>query len=920
MLRRPTPPKNAIENLKVYACFITILISINYCFAQGKDDSNLKSAKHEKPPIDSSVYNKWPAIDYWRSISDNGNYVAYNIHNQPAGGNTMVLQATKGNWKMELQAEPNNNSFTSGGDRFIFISHDSLGIVTPGRSPASYIPDVISFKLPANGNGEWLAYQLNGADKKLTLRNLRSGKEKSYSSVNNYLFSENGNLLVLQTEKDSTAQTVTIVTLPDCRQSIIWQGTAAGTVVINREGTQVAFIAENKPGEKSIWHFKKGTDSAVLIASNQSPEMRNEKIQIDDITNFSKEGDKLFFGVTDIREPLKPLADPVALTVWSYTDTKLQSRQQKELNETESYTAVIHLRDRRIVRLAMPNEIILNKDIRSYAIIRHIEPGAEMTESGWNTASMPSYFLVSTRDGTRKQIAAGNEGRGGYDLSPEEKYVIYYCDKGNYPFYSYEIATGIIRNISDKAITDSWFSRTQDNDINLPRWIAGWLENDEALLMYDSYDIWQLDPTGKKAPVNLTNGYGQKHHILFCLGLEHYTNEPISLNEGITLNAFNLDTKENGFFRVRIKGNSDPELLAMGPYFYHFPAGGFTGVNKGEYPIKARSTDKYLLRRCNAEESPNFFYTADFRQYTRLSNLKPEKDYNWYTTELHTWKALDGKEIQGILYKPENFDPGKKYPVIFHYYERKSNGLHAYLPPEPLNSGCAINIPTFVSNGYLVFTPDIYYTMGDPMQGAFDAVASAAGYISQLSFVDSTRMGLQGCSFGGIETNYLVTHTNIFKAACSASGLGNFISDYGSVGSDGRCLQDMFEYGGQIRMGGTLWQIPDLYIKNSAIFNADKVTTPFLLMHTTKDGVCNFSQAIELFTALRRLRKKAWLLEYTNGNHGIWGKSGYDFSIRMQQFFDHYLKNKPAPKWMTQGIPAKMKGVLNGLELDHYAL
>jgi dipeptidyl aminopeptidase/acylaminoacyl peptidase len=170
-------------------------------------------------------------------------------------------------------------------------------------------------------------------------------------------------------------------------------------------------------------------------------------------------------------------------------------------------------------------------------------------------------------------------------------------------------------------------------------------------------------------------------------------------------------------------------------------------------------------------------------------------------------------------------------------------------------------------------------------------------------------------SFGAIETNYIITKTNIFAAACSASGLSNFISGYGSLAERGVSLQYNYERG-QNRIGVSLWENQGLYIRNSPVLFADKVNVPLLMMHTTNDGICPFSNAIEFFTALRRLKKKVWMLEY-NGNHGVHGSSALDFTIRMTQFFDFYLKDKPPGIWMTEGVPAVKKSINSGLSLDH---
>jgi dipeptidyl aminopeptidase/acylaminoacyl peptidase len=325
------------------------------------------------------------------------------------------------------------------------------------------------------------------------------------------------------------------------------------------------------------------------------------------------------------------------------------------------------------------------------------------------------------------------------------------------------------------------------------------------------------------------------------------------------------------------------------------------------YPMKAKNANVYLVRRMSAEESPNYFWTSDFKQFKRISELEPEKKYNWLTSELLKWKTDDGIECQGILYKPQNFDPHKKYPVIFNYYERVTEGLHAFLTSEVSHGD--LNIPFFVSNGYLVFTPDIRYEIGHPGKSVLKTIVSGANYLSQLLYVDSKHMGLQGHSRGGWETNFLVTHTNMFAAAISACGMSNYISLYNGTRlfTSGASRQIAFEMGYQ-RIGATLWERPDLYIENSPIFRAHLVNTPLLLLANKNDEDVPFEQGVEFFSALRRLKKKVWMLQYDGQGHILFNKAAEDFTLKMKQFFDYYLKGDSAPEWMTIGIPASKKG------------
>lgn len=335
----------------------------------------------------------------------------------------------------------------------------------------------------------------------------------------------------------------------------------------------------------------------------------------------------------------------------------------------------------------------------------------------------------------------------------------------------------------------------------------------------------------------------------------------------------------------------------------------------GLSPLRAGGNGAYVVQRSSASESPNYFYTTDFKTFNSLSDVHPEKSYNWYTTELITWKTFDGSVDQGVLYKPEDFDPHKKYPLIINYYEKKSANLHKYWNPEPM--GSELEIPWFVSHGYLVFTPDIHYKIGHTGASAYNAVVSGAKYLTGFPWVDSAHIGIQGHSFGGFETNYLVAHTHMFAAAMASSGFADIVSGYGALGYGAGSFWSWYLEHSQFRLGATPWQRPDLYLENSPILRADHVTTPLLMMNNKGDTIVPFAQGVEWFSALRRLGKRVWMLQYDGERHSIIDqKAARQHTVRVTQFFDHYLTGAPAPKWMTEGVPARLKGLETGLNLD----
>ena len=312
---------------------------------------------------------------------------------------------------------------------------------------------------------------------------------------------------------------------------------------------------------------------------------------------------------------------------------------------------------------------------------------------------------------------------------------------------------------------------------------------------------------------------------------------------------------------------------------------------------KAKNATDFVVMQEDEKTAPNLY---GYQLNTTVQNPKAitqineqQKDFNWLTTELVSWKAYTGKKAEGIMYYPEDFDPKKKYPMIVYFYERNNQTLHNYLAPSPTPS--RLNIPFFVSRGYLVFVPDIWYQKGYPGQGAYDYILSGTRAMVQKGFIDSTKIGLQGQSWGGYQIAYLINKTNLYAAAWAGAPVVNMTSAYGGI-RWGPGIVRQFQYEKtQSRLGATLWERPDLYIQNSPLFSLPKVTTPLVIMSND--------------AAMRRLNKKIWMLVYNNEAHNlVERKNRKDIQIREQQFFDHYLKGAPMPTWMSNGVPALMKG------------
>lgn len=873
----------------------------------------------EKPQIDTAAFNNWSTVANPR-ISNNGKYFLYAINQVRSKNKTLIVKEVKGNWNRKWIGASQAIFSNDSREMYFIKSKDSLCVYSFISDSTIYISNVKSFKLFVDKQVEWLICQQSNKEKGLMIRNLQTGNVRIVRGVERFWLNNSSKAIIIKRHFNgdlSQQDSLFCLKTFDNQPVFIWSGNAVDDLVFNKEGNSLAFSAKEKTDSlvrTSFWYYDVDDNHAVLVANDQS--IKTEwNLKLDGIHFFSLDNKRLFITLKERPFP-KSEIKTIGLDIWSYNDTKLQSQQLLELLPDQiqnTYYASININDRSIVRLQNEDEEIrffFNSTRDDIAVITKTN-GGDKSEWNWNGASKPSFYIVSTITGIKKELPLSYP----YTLSPGGKYLIgtdSHVELMSNNFISYELTSGKTCNI-----TQSLSIPLNENEVfgasslmHRDLRIVSWIENDQAAIISDKYDLWKIDPSGKKRPINLTNGIGRANKIVFRIsGGQEIYGKLISGKGKYLLSAFDKKNKNQGFYRIDFAKSINPEMLTMSPYFYSE----FFDITS---PLKARDVDIYIIERQTATTSSNYFWTDDFKNFTELTDNHPEKNYNWLTSELIKFKTLDGRNEVGVLYKPENFDQRKKYPLLIHYYTKKSNYLHSFLLPGVTND--EINIPWFVSRGYLVFTPDIQYKLGETGLSAYNTIVAAAKYLSNFNWVDPKKIGIQGHSFGGFETNYIISHTDVFAAAMSSSGFCDLISAYGDITSSGSQFFRSWAEVGQGKIANTLWEKPDLYVTNSPIFKANKVTTPLLMMNNKKDGIVNFSQGVEFFTALRRLGKKVWMLQYDGGDHSLIpeSKEAMDYNLRITQFFDHYLKDAFAPRWMLDGVPAKLKGIETGLELD----
>ncbi|MBC7903045.1 MAG: S9 family peptidase [Gemmatimonadaceae bacterium] len=749
----------------------------------------------------------------------------------------------------------------------------------------------------------------------LVARNLATGEEKRFKYVSDYAFSKKGNVLLLETSrrKDDTLSKAAIVWI----NTSSWKGDTifkkfndAKNFAMDDEGTQLAFVAERDSVAKALqkfyrlYYFKPGMDSAK-VRTERSSLTSGLAVSENSMLTFSKDGKKIFFGLSQIRRPKDTTLvdfETARLDVWHYNDDYLQPQQLVQLNfdARRSMMAVLNTDNDKVIPLATEegeNVQLLDEGNAPYVLVSSTK--GNRVEAQWQGFARQGAWLVSTADGSKKPVK--DKLRNFFTPSPKGRFIAWY-DAATKHYFSYNIENGAVKNITS-GIKEHLYDDEDDHpDDPGPFGTGGWIENDEAVLIYDRYDIWQVDPAGVKAPVNITNGFGKQHRTELRNVRFDREERFIKPGQKLVLEGFNRNNKYAGYYTKTLGEAGNPVEQVLTPNAYQFP-------------IKAKQAEAYFVARSDIRES-NAFASTNLKEFTKLSNLNPQQtNYNWMTADLMKWKMFDGKEAEGLIFKPENFDPKKKYPVIFYFYEKNADLLYNYRAPAP--SASTVNIAYFTSNGYIVVDPNIYYKTGQPGEDAYNSVVSAAKHLAKMPWVDSTKMAIQGQSWGGYQVAYLVTRTNMFAAAGAGAPVANMTSAYGGI-RWGTGLNRQFQYERtQSRIGATLWQKPDLYIKNSPLFKADKIKTPLLIMHNDADGSVPWYQGIEMFTAMRRLNKKVWMLQYNGEDHNlVERRNRKDLSIRLAQYFDHFLKGAPAAKWISAGVPATAKGIDWGTSIE----
>ena len=915
---------------KFYHSLLLILVSVALC---GQDKL-----------MTPETYDIWNGMEQVK-MSSSGDWVAYTIV-PGKGDKTLVLYNTRSGEESRYERS-HSPQFDYENSFLVFktsLAHDSLqslklkkvkndklpkdsvSIISLVSSITDKVADVEKYLMPKESGG-LIAISLKGKSikKDSTLvkdENSKNGRPLivynynidtfySFDYIKDYQWSEQGNQLLLHTTGQDSVNldAISVYNFDKKKEHIIHtQKGEYFDLNINRHGTMISFLVDAdttkiKPRHYDLYLWQKGNQSANKIADDKKSFIKEDwQISNNSITTFSQDGTKFYFNIAPIPQLEDSTiieADKAVVEVWNYQDPLLYTMQNKrsKREKERTYSVLYDIDKEKFTQLNdfTNPEIRIDAKNSSDYIISYNEIPYQKNIS-WKGYAYKDLYLTNMKSGTKKMI--GTKLDGSPALSPDGKYVTW---------YSREDTTWVSYNIKQNRaniLTKGKFYNEDDDRPTFPNRSGPleWISDDKSVLIYDHYDLWITNPNGKGKPINLTNGRQKNtkyRYVRIDRDIRHLPSDTT-----ILLKSFNDVSKESGYAYLNLKTRTLTDVES-GPYNYT------TRI------IKAEKSDDMLFTKENFEIFPNLILTnSTFRNQKQISDINPQqKEYKWGNIQLVDWKDDNGKTKTGLLVKPQDFDPSKQYPMMVNFYEKSSNRLYNHREPYPGRS--TINYSYWANKGYLIFNPDIDYFEGKPGQSAYDDVVLGVNAMIDKGFVDEGKIGLQGHSWGGYQIAHIITKTDMFRCAEAGAPVVNMVSAYGGI-RWGTGMSRMFQYERtQSRLGATLWEKPEVYLENSPIFNIDKINTPVLILHNDADGAVPWYQGIEFFVGMRRLGKPAWMLNYNDEPHWpVKRPNRIDFNIRLEQFFDHYLMDKPMPVWMSKGVPAVEKGINYGLELE----
>ncbi|TRW99022.1 alpha/beta hydrolase family protein [Flavobacterium gawalongense] len=841
--------------------------------------------KRQVTPAD---YSQWSTLTAEKLAAD-GKWVSYKLV-YDSGKDTVFVQQTTGTKKYSCPSAA-DESFSRNGKWWAAIEPEKgFGVLNLKTGNIQWTADVVSYEFLANG--KYLALlKKAGLEQELDILNMETGLQYTAKDISEYRFNADGKIGVYITKQENA---VKLIWLEEAfRTSEIIQSSAKRfkNLIWNKKGNALAFLQELQQDEYQ------GTNHKLYFLNHLTitPQLHNlDPSLAEGILNgmrivspparksleMATDGKKVFFYITATKVQTN---DKEIVQVWDgATPWTYPSQKTVEGWQYSSKMAVWWPEENKIFKIGtdeFPKTQLMADG--NYALNHN----PLQYEPQYEFVSPVDYVLTDVRTGKSKKILQKQIRKFDFIKGSGSGNFINYFKEKHWWVYNRKLDSHINLTLPLGIPIDE-----VDYDCGgtaPPYGSPGWSADEKYLIVYDQYDVWLLSADGKSRK-RLTRG--REKHIQYRIAEDNYTDSQLIGSAVLPGNKFDLS---NGLL---IEAFGDDKSSG---YCYWHPDGSIKSMVYKDLMInpliKAWQSSSYIYREQSFELSPRLMFKSEKRKQPKvLIQTNPQQNhFEWGHSELISYTNSKGTPLQGVLYYPSNFQKGKQYPMIVNIYEKQSHILHHYFNPEG-NAADAFPRTNYSLDGYLVLYPDITYEVGEPGKSATDCVVAAVKAVTAKGIVEEEHIGLTGASFGGYETAYIVSQTNIFAAAIAGCPLTDFVSQYLSLDGTGGTPR-MWRYESQQqRMGASLFENYQGYIENSPVAQAAKINTPLLLWSGLEDTMVSWTQGLELHLALRRLQKPNQFLVYPGENHSfLKQETKNDLTQRAKEWFDFYLKERP---------------------------
>lgn len=860
----------------IYGVIAIILVGLVPCPVMGQ----VLTKKH----LTEADYGLWHRMGS-EQLSDNGNWVSYRFLYPNSNDTTFVVQTKT----MKKYIFPNAVSGQFDGEKsFAFIKKEGLVVFDLKNGSEKLLPNVSRYDYSLDG--QYLVTLENAST--LVIRNSETVIEH-IENVTTYEWNSDKTKLVYATSNNGAGSVGSLSLKNTYSKQVIMKPSAQTFEVLKwqQNGNSVAFYGVDK-GNEAVCYYDFETSQLFTLKSSDAIFPSQMKIAPDQNIELkvSRDGKKVFFGITNVvaKDTTRYSS---GVEVWHAKDQLLY--RERKLRGSIPYLQflAVWLPKERLVKPISSEQqkwVALNGS-QDYALVADVD----QYEPQYKLDADRDFYLMDIRTGVKELLLEKQSGIDSQlDFSPDGRYITYY---NNSNWWVYDIVKKSHTSIT-QGLKVSWDNWNTDPGTELRVWgQTDWTKDGQFILCYDYLDIWAISPDGKQRK-RLTNGKEKDLRFRFdasaVSNIEEFNYSDsgttiYDLSKEVVLTSYNLKSGAYGFFTMKPNQEAKPLVIA--------------DAMVSNYK-KAKKSSTFIYVKQRFDLPPTLVYRNTDKEKLVAQSNEHQKKYHWGKSEMIYYANSKGTPLNGILYYPANYDTSKKYPMVVFIYESFSKYLHEYVHPS-LHNGIGFNIANLTTDGYAVLLPDISFEKGNSAMSAVDCVIAATKKVIEIGIADAKRIGLTGQSFGGYETNFIITQTDLFATAISGSAVTDNLQHYFTINTDYTNIDAWRYENQQYRMGFSFYDNQEAYYRNSPLLNASKINTPLLTWAGKDDGNVQPRQAETFYAALRRLKKEHVMLVYDNDGHIFHNsKNQEDLLRKMNDWFGHYLKGEPKKGWMTAKI------------------